>query len=407
MAEIDLRLSRWTVTGLFLVNGMVLASYYVRIPTLKSAVGLTDGQLGVALTVAAVAALLGMQFAAALANRYGSALVARVSAVALPISLFVVGLSGGFTQLLAALLLFGAAGGLLDVAMNSQAIAVERALDRPVMNGCHAAWSIGSITGSLLGSLATKMDVSLTRHYLLLGVPVVVFAAVIGRWLMPSAEGRKAKDETGDRPSTGWRSGWSATVVLFGAMGAAVLLVEGAVSTWSGVYLHEDLGTTLAVASLAFVGFSALQAVGRLFGDRLHQRFGAVRLVFCSGLLALAGLALAIVPSPVVAIAGFGILGAGLSVLLPVILSAVGHSTAHRYGSASVALAVSRFTTVSYAGILLGPVIVGWLAEGVGLTWTLAGLGVLLVGVVALAPRTAAADEREQAPAAADPLERT
>ncbi|GIH95975.1 MFS transporter [Planobispora siamensis] len=377
---------------------MVLASYYVRVPSLKSSVGLTDGRLGVVLTFAAVAALLGMQFAAALSARYGSSLVARVSAVALPVSLSVVGLSGGFVPLLAALLLFGAVGGLLDVAMNSQAIAVERALDRPVMNGCHAAWSLGSIIGSLLGSLAVKGDVPLTWHYLLLGVPVVVFAAVIGRWLMPVADGRAPEMDAGERPAAGRRSGWSPAVVLFGVMGAAVLLLEGAVSTWSGVYLHEDRGATLAVASLAYVGFSALQAAGRLFGDRLHRRFGAVRLVFCGGLLAIAGLALALVPSPAVAIAGFAVLGAGLSVLLPVILSAVGHSSAQRYGPASVATAVSRFTTVSYAGILLGPVVVGWLAEGLGLTWTLAGLQVLLVGVVLLARRTAAADQREQAP---------
>jgi MFS family permease len=394
--------SRWAVTGLFLVNGMVLASYYVRIPTLKSSVGLSDGQLGVALTFAAVSALLGMQFAATLAARWGSSLLARVSAVALPVALFGVGLAGGFVQLLAALLLFGAVGGLLDVAMNSQGIAVERALGRPVLNGCHAAWSLGSIAGSLLGSLATKVELSLTRHYLLVGVPVVVFAAVAGRWLMPVTADRTPEKTA----AAGWRTGWTRAVLLFGAMGAAVLLLEGAVSTWSGVYLHEDRGTTLAVASLAFVGFSALQATGRVFGDRLHRRFGAVRLVFCSGLLAIAGLALALVPHPVVAIAGFSVLGAGLSVLLPVILSAVGHSSAQRYGSASVAAAISRFTTISYAGILLGPALVGWLAEGVGLTWTLAGLQILLVGVVLLAGRTAAADRREPATAAADPRER-
>lgn len=389
--------ARWAVTGLFLVNGMTLASYYVRIPTLKRSAGLTDGQLGVALTVAAVAALLGMQFAGALTARFGSSRVARVAAVALPVSLFVVGLTGGYPQLLAALVLFGAVGGLLDVAMNAQAIAVERGLGRPVLNGCHAAWSVGSIGGSLLGSLATRMDIALARHYLVLGGVVVAVALVIGRWLLPgTADGTGEKQETvGGGPLARWRSGWTSGVALFGAMGAVVLLCEGSVSTWSGVFLHEDRGATLATASLAYVGFSALQAAGRVFGDRLHRRLGAVRLVVGSGLLAIVGLVLALLPQPAVGIAGFAVLGAGLSVLLPVILSAVGHSSARRHGPASVAGAVSRFTTVSYAGILLGPVLVGWFAELAGLTWTLAGLGVLLAGVVLLARTTAAADQRE------------
>jgi fucose permease len=279
--------------------------------------------------------------------------------------------------------------------MNAQGIAVERTLGRPVLNGCHAAWSVGSIAGSLVGSLATRVDLALTVHYLVLGVLVIAVALVTGRWLLPGEADRTEEPE--QRATTAsWRSGWSSTVVLFGAMGAAVLLLEGSVSTWSGVFLHEDRGATLATASLAYVGFSALQAAGRLCGDRLQRRFGPVRLVFCSGLLAMVGLALALVPDPVVGIAGFSLLGAGLSVLLPVILSAVGHDSAQRYGPASVAAAVSRFTTVSYAGILLGPALVGWLAELVGLTWTLAGLQVLLVGVVLLARKTAAAGRREQ-----------
>ncbi|WP_157515849.1 MFS transporter [Nocardiopsis trehalosi] len=389
--------ARWAITAVFLVNGAAMASYFVRVPSLKAAHDLTDGRLGVLLTTVSVAAMISMQLAGDLTARLGSAWIARVTAIGLPVAMIGLGLAADPLVLVAVLVVFGAVDGLLDVSMNAQAVAVERALKRPIMNGCHAAWSIGAALGSTLGGLAMRADWSITRHYAVLAVLLVALAAVTGRWSLPASADRAAPADPADpaaatRPRPGWRTGWSRRVVLFGVMGASVLLLEGAIGTWSGVLLHEDRGAPLATASLGYICFTVLQVAGRLVGDRLQARFGAPTLVRVSGSLAVAGLAVVVLsPTPLPTVLGFAVVGAGVSVLLPVIFSSVGHSGGDEGAPAGAAAALSRFTTMTYTGALLGPVVIGWLAEWFGLTWTLAGLLVLLVGVVLNARATATA----------------
>ena len=165
-------------------------------------------------------------------------------------------------------------------------------------------------------------------------------------------------------------------VLIFGAMGFVVMLGEAAVISWSGVLLHESRGADLATAGLAFTAF---QTVGRLIGDRLTERYGAAALFRTCALVAVIGLTVVVaVPLWPVSIAGFALVGLGGSVLLPLVFSAVG-----RTGGVEAATAVSRLTTFTYAGVLIGPAIVGWFAAAVGLVWTFTGLLPLLVGVAA------------------------
>ena len=366
---------------------MVFASYFVRIPSLKIELGLSEGQLGLLLMLPVLSGMVAMQLTGRLVARFGSAPVVRATAVALPVSLLGFALAGDLPRFAVVLLVLGAVDGLIDVSMNAHAVAVERALKRPVMNGCHAAWSIGAAIGSLLGGAAIKAGLSLAQHYLALTVVLVALSLVTGRHLLPASADRTGGRAAGGGRRAGWRSGWTPRVLVLGATGTVVLVCSGVVGNWSGVFLHDELGASLATASLGYIGYNVCEAGVRLVGDRLHERYGASALVRCCGAVAVAGLAVVVFsPVPATAVAGFALLGLGLSVLVPVILGAVGHDGAES-GSAGAADALAKVSTLTYSGLLVGPMTVGWFAEAFGLTATLGGLLVVLAVTLGLGLR--------------------
>jgi MFS family permease len=343
---------------------------------------LSPAQLGLVSAVFGVSAVLAMQVAGALAARVGSGWVVRAAILVLPVGLVGVGLAPTLVALLCLLLGFGMAHGLLDVGMNAHAVAVERALGRPIMNGCHAAWSIGAVVGSLVGSAAAQVGLSRPAHYAVLAAALLPAAIVCGRLVLPGYADRREVSA----PRSSLRGGWSRRIVMFGAMGATVLTVEAAVANWSGVYLHESLGAPLGAAALGYVAFTACQTAGRLVGDRLQARGSAARLVATGTLVAAAGLAAVVLsPWPAVAVAGFAVVGIGLATPLPVLFGVVGHLGATGSGAAAT---VARFSTMTYTGILIAPAVIGWVTELAGLRWTLAGLIPLLALVARAAGPT-------------------
>jgi MFS transporter len=362
----------WAITGVFFVNGLLIATYLVRVPSLKVELGLTAPRLAVVLTCFSVAALLAMQSVGTLVGRFGGVRVIRVTLAALPFALAGIGAAGDVAQLAVAVTLAGAVHGVLDVAMNSHAVAVERLLGRPVMNRCHAAWGTSSIVASLAGAAAAGLPVWVHTA----GVAAVALPAgvVAGRWLPPA---RADRATAGGRPGQTWRTGWSRQVLVFGSIGLVLMLCEAAVISWSGVFLHENRGATLAVAALGYGAFTLCQTLGRLGGDRLTERFGRVRLFRAHACVVVAGFTIVVLgPSRYVVLAGFAVLGYGTSVLVPLIFSTVGH-----LGGDGAATFVARVATFTYTGILTGPALVGWLGQAIGLRWTFAALVPLVVAV--------------------------
>jgi MFS family permease len=379
------RIGRWAITGVFFLNGLTLGSYLVRIPSLKSDLHLTTVQLGLISTIFGAAALVAMQFVGALVSRFGSRIVIRVALVLLPLLLIGIGLASGVAGLVAASAAFGVVHGTVDVSMNAHAVAVERRLGRPVMNGCHAAWSISAAAASLVGTGVIAIGGSLLAHFVCVATAVLILGLFVGRGLLPATA-----DQHTDTPGGGqakatrpnWRSGWSRAVILFGLAGTALMVCEGATLTWGGVFLHDGRGASLTVASFAITGFTACQTVGRIVGDRVTAYLGAQRLFRAGGLVAAAGLVVAVLsPYPAAAVAGFAIVGIGGSFLIPLSFSAAGHAGGTGPGAATF---VARFSTFTYAGILVGPAAIGWVAELIGLAWTLALLVPMLATVALL-----------------------
>lgn len=377
--------ARWAVTAVFFVNGSTISTWVARVPSLQASHRLSDGELGLVLSSFGVAAIVAMQFVGALVGRLGSTTVIRAVLAIAPVLLACVGLSRDTGELAASLLLLGAAHGTIDVSMSAQAVAVERALERPVMNGCHAAWGLSAVVTSLVGAASTRAGVSPGTQFAVMGAVLLVLAVPATTRLLPAAA-----DRGGCGPKTArarWRDGWRGPVLAFGVLGASLMVCEGAVSTWSGVFLRDHRGSTLAAASFGYTAYVGCQCAGRLVGDRLNRRFRAVPLFRISALIGVVGLSAALLlPDRAAAVAGFGILGLGTALPLPMLFSAAGHAGGEGPRAAAF---VSRFTTFTYGGVLFGPVLVGWLAEVFTLGWTLTAL-IPLMALVALSARAVA-----------------
>jgi MFS family permease len=373
------------VTAAFGANGLLIASLAARTPSLKQDLGFSATQIGVVSAVFGLTAVAAMQTTGGLAARFGSKALMWWVMPPLPLLLAGIGIAPDFLAITALHVAFGALHGVLDVSMNTHAVAVERALKRHIINGCHAAWSLGAVAGALLGAVAAEIGVSRGWHYTALAAALVPMAFVAGQNLLP-AQLDRGDATPGRRIRSAWRAGWPPELLAFGAMGATVLTTEAAVADWSGVFLHENREAPLGLAGLAYVAFACSQTALRLIGDRIQTRVPAKHLLRWGGAVAAAGMAVVVLsPWAWLGIVGFGITGLGLATSLPVLFGLAGHLGADQAGDADAGAAamISHFSTMTYAGIFLGPAVIGWVADLVGLTWTLSMLIPLLLAVSA------------------------
>jgi fucose permease len=359
---------RWPVTAVFFLNGILLCSYLVRIPSLKAAQHLDNGQLGLLGMLFGAAALVTMQFVGAMVARIGTARVIRLGLFVMPFVLVATGLRDGVLVFVVAIVALGSVHGSLDVAMNAHAVAVERVAGRPILSGCHAAWSVSAVVASLVGAGMVGLGLNPAPHFACIAGAVLVGGFLVGRRLVDAEPGRVDTK----KPRIRWRSGWNRTVVRLGLTGFALMLGEGAALGWSAIFLHDSKGASLALASTALTAYTGFQTIGRLRGDRLKARYGARAMFRIGALVAVSGFAVAILsPSPVISVVGFALFGFGGSSLIPMTFSAAGHAGGDGPGAA---VFVSRFTTFTYSGVLLGPALIGSVAQLIGLSWTLAAL---------------------------------
>jgi MFS family permease len=371
------RRARVAVAVVFAANGAMFGNWAVRIPDVKLDLGLSEASLGAALLVPAAGALVSMPLTGALSARFGSRAVTVAMTLVFVTVPCLLGLAPSLPWLVPALFVFGVGYGGLDVAMNAQAVTVERTLGRPVMSSFHAAFSAGALVGSLTGALAAAADVPLVLHLAGTGLVLLAVAAP----LLPAMlrEERAEPHERG--PLFAWPTG---RLLPLAVIASVVLMAEGAVADWSAVHLRQELDATPGTAGLAFTGFSLTMVVGRLLGDRLVARWGRVRAVRVSAVIATAGgLIVVLAPSVPVAILGYAALGIGLACTVPLVFVAAAGD------DPEPGPALAAVSTPGYIGFLLGPPVIGGLAEIVGLGTALALLPVLLAGVALLAGRTA------------------
>ena len=382
-----LRAARLAVSTIFFANGFVVASWAARIPAVREQLGLSTSALGLALLATAVGSLLAMSQAGALAARVGSRPVIVVAGVCFCATLPLLALAPSLPLLAGALLLYGAGNGAMDVAMNTQGVAVERRYGRPIFTAFHALFSLGGLAGAFVGGLVAARGTTPLPHFLVAAVVMGGVVVVASQFLLPPSA---------DAGGAGSAFAWPTRALLaLGLVAFCIVLGEGAISDWSAIYLAGTAHTGPGLAAAGYAAFSLLMAAGRLTGDRLTLWLGPAALVRAGGLTAAAGLLLALlVPWAPLALLGFALVGAGFSVVFPIALSAAGRTPGMAPGNAIAAVAAC-----GYFGFLVGPPVIGFAASALNLRLAL-GVVVLLSGLAALlAPttgRAAAPDEGEE-----------
>ncbi|GAA3014094.1 MFS transporter [Actinokineospora diospyrosa] len=365
------RRARAAVAGVFLTNGALYATVVPRLPEIKAGLGLTNAALGTALAAAPLGALVAGLFAPALITRLRSSRVAAWGIVALSVAVVAIGLAPGWLPLAAALFTAGALDSVVDVAQNAHGLRVQRRYGRSIVNSFHGLWSVGAVSGGLLGSAAAGLAVPLAAH--LIGVAALFSAVALAcyRFMLPGDD-RVPQVHTSGRPV--------GLLVAFGVLAACGALVEDAGASWSAIYLSGSLGAGALTAGLGFVCLQTAMTVGRLLGDRVTDRFGQRRVVRWGGGLAAVGMGVALaVPSVGMTLVGFTLAGLGTATLVPAAM----HSADELPGlGAGVGLTVVSW--MLRIGSLVSPPVVGVVADAVSLRVGLVGVVVAGVVVVAL-----------------------
>jgi predicted MFS family arabinose efflux permease len=383
------RRGRVAVCLLFLLYGTILGAWTARIPAIKQGLGLGDGQLSIGLLAFAAGAITGMQAIGRLVDRYGSTKVMIPAALADAGLLVLPAYAANLPTLAVSLFAFGAVHGTLNVAMNVNGVEVQRAWRRPIMSSFHAVYSIGGVLGAAVGGLFAYADLSAGATFLAVATAACALAIWAGRWAYTPE--RAVPGRTDASPAAVPMSG----VLFLGVLVFCCLVGEGAAADWSAVYLRDSLGSSAGFAATAYAAFAIAMMAGRLVGDRLAERFGPVALVRGCGLLAAAGFGGALlVGEPVAGVIGFGCLGAGLSCIAPQVFSAAGSNNPAHAGKA-----IARVASLGFLGFVVGPVVIGVVAELVGLRAALVIPAVLALFVAATAtalrPRTLIAGTAE------------
>ncbi|MGH9210768.1 MAG: MFS transporter [Acidimicrobiales bacterium] len=423
---------------MFFFNGAVFANWVARVPAIKDAIDAGTGTLGVALLGIAVGSLLTMPFAGKLCERYTSRRVVVATGAAVAVSLASLALAPNTVSLAVLLALYGGSFGLLDVAMNVQAVAVVRRVGRPIMPWFHAAFSFGGLVGAGTGGLAAAAGLSPVAHFALAGAAAGALLLAVRRYLLldqatpattvPSTH--SIQDQPLDGPaqcahllpatdpdvvphppashSTASvhrrrrlrRPRIPLLVVGLGAIACCAAIGEGAMADWSALFLRDVRGLDAGAAALGYAAFSITMTAGRVGGEAAIRRLGSVGVLRLGGLAAASGILLAVVvPSAVAGVVGFGLVGLGMCCAFPLALTTAGESSNGSGGDE-----IATVSVIGYLGFLVGPPLIGLLAEVVELRGAILAVALPSVGLALLAPVVDRAAARARPEAVPEPV---
>lgn len=384
--NLEVRRGRWAMTAMFLANGFIVGSWAPQIPLLMERLGISETTLGILLLLFGVGALVAMPTCGYLMTKHGSRAVLRVFAMLACAALLLVVLSSHLPVAAVAMIFLGGTIGGMDVAMNTNAVAVEKRLGRAIMSSSHGFWSLGGFFGAALGGVAIQALGSLT-HAVVVTLILAAIVLIAQRWLVgEAAQTAGAKSTEEKREPFSWPR--SPLIYLIGFVALFSMIPEGAVLDWAALYLKQELGADIAVAGFAFGAFSATMAAMRFLGDHVRNRFGAVATFRVSALVAATGMVVAgLSANAGFAVAAFAFAGLGIANMVPIAFSAAGNQQ-----GVATATGMSVVTTMGYSGILVAPSALGFIGERVGFGPIYIALAGFLLVLSMLAKLVASAD---------------
>jgi predicted MFS family arabinose efflux permease len=370
---------RWAIAAVFFINGFLVGSWAPQIPVFLTRLGISEFTLGLLILVFGAGAVSAMMWAGHLIARHGSQRVVRIFGAAGTFGLLLVALAPNVPVAAVTMYLFGGMIGAMDVAMNANAVTVEKKLSRAIMSSSHGFWSLGGFIGGGLGGIAIQ-NYGHLAHAAFVTVLAITGMAIALRYViadLPVAQ----EHRTFSLPR-------NPAVYVIGAMALLTMNSEGAVLDWAALYLRQELGADLATAGFAFAAFAGTMALMRFMGDGVRNRLGAVATFRISALVAAAGMLVAgLSPMPWLAIGAFAVSGLGIANMVPILFSAAGNQPGTSSGAG-----MSVVTTMGYSGILAAPSLIGFVGERTGFSPVFVAVAALLAAVFLLAGLTRAAD---------------
>lgn len=355
------RRSWWATVAIFFLHGLIVSTWISRIPAVQISLRMNNGVLGLTLLSSALGAVTAIPFTGALVNRFGSRTVSFWATVWLCLALIGPGLAVNAPTLAIALFLFGVGAASMDVAMNAQGVEVEKRLGSPTMSRFHGMFSLGAMIGAGIGGAIAASGVSPFYHFAASAIAYLVIAALARPWLLETHSGLIPEAH---------RLPWNKippVLLALSAIGFCILLAEGAMADWTAVYLKQVLNAGQGTAATGYSVFSAAMAIFRFLGDWITVRLGALRAVRFGSLTGAAGLLWALsVHSPLWTMPGFAAVGAGFSVIIPLVFGSGG-----RVKGISPGAGIATVTGLGYIGFIVGPPAIGFASQLVTLRYAL------------------------------------
>ena len=382
---------RLALTLLFIMRGFILGNWIARIPAIADHLGVSRTELGTVLIAGAIGALVSFQTSAPRISKIGSArailLFGSGWLLAYPMALYAPGAIGFFVMLL----WFGFCNGTTDVALNAQAVEIERRIQQPILSTMHGMFSVGALLGTAAGGVLAAMDVPISPQFLAIAtIQTAIWWLLNGRLMPDEPRVLEASTVRKRRPifSIGPRVLWP-----LGAIAFCCGLIEEALADWGALYLTQDLLTNPGLAAMGYTIFSLAMLVGRLSGDQVVKRFGPVMLLRAGAALGTMGLLGGIViNTPIAFLASFALVGLGFSTIIPIV-----YRTAGSTPGVDRAEGVAAVATTCYAAFLIGPPVMGFISDVASLRLAFALVGGIVTAVIVLAPSVARPTQPEPA----------
>jgi len=367
---------RIAVSSLFFLSGLCFSSWAARIPSIQQKLQLSDAGLGAVLLSLPVGLMVSLPLAGWLVSKYGSRLIVICAALVYAFTLPFIGFVQQSWQLMMVLFVFGSAGNMLNIAMNTQGVGVEAIYRRSILASLHGIWSLAGFTGAAIGIYMISQHISPYLHFLI--ISAIAFLILLCAWTftLSSDSNTKLDQPIFVKPDK--------SLINLGIIAFCCMICEGAMFDWSGVYFQKVVKAKAAWIGAGYTAFMSTMAAGRFVADWLVTRFGIKRILQVSGVVIATGLSLAILfPNIPVSIAGFILVGAGVSSVVPLVYSAAGKS---KIVSPGVALAA--VSTIGYLGFLIGPPAIGFIAHASSLRVSFILIAMLGLTTTLVASRT-------------------
>jgi len=368
-----LRRHRIATSVFFFIAGLTFATWASRIPAIQAKLQLSDAGLGGILFSLPLGLMLSLPLSGWMVSKYGSRPIMITGALLYPAILLLLASASSVTLLAMSLFLFGVLGNLLNIAMNTQAVGVESLYGRSVMASFHGLWSLAGFSGALIGTFFVSQGISPLTHFSIVAGLAVLLLFLFYKNTLPKDIGNNQPQKLFVKPDK--------KILLLGLIAFCCLLCEGAMSDWSGVYFKKIVEAPASMITLGYVAFTAMMALGRFLGDWLVTKLGVKNVLQISGTLITSGLLLSVIfPNIVTATLGFLLVGFGVSSVVPIVYGLAGKSKTMSPGTA-----LASVSTIGFLGFLIGPPVIGFIAQAVSLRWSFTLIGILGFGTAVLA----------------------